>query len=223
MKFGTQGQIYNFITPALKLNNNELDFVENYNYLGVQLDQQLKFDKQINQMRAKAAQKLYIFGRLRRFMTYRQALTIYKSKLLPYLEYGGILVHNTNQTLLTKLQRLQNRGLKIALYSPPRTTIEKIHKDGKINFLEDRRHKQIAIHAYTMTKLDHHLVNPTRETRLHDGPVLKTYDRRLQTFKRSVSFKCADLWNNLGINDRCIPTLEDFKKNRSKFLASQRL
>ena len=59
MKFGTQGQIYNFITPALKLNNNELDFVENYNYLGVQLDQQRKFDKQ---KRAKGCSKaLYIW------------------------------------------------------------------------------------------------------------------------------------------------------------------
>ena len=79
--------------------------------------------------RSKAAVKLYIFGRLRRQMSYAQALRVYKTKMLPYMEYGGILVHDTNKTLLTKLQRLQNRGLKIALYSPPRTSIEKIHKD----------------------------------------------------------------------------------------------
>ena len=167
--------------------------------------------------------KLYIFGRLRRFMSYAQALRVYKTKMLPYMEYGGILVHDTNKTLLLKLQRLQNRGLKIALYSPPRTTIEKIHKDGKINFLEERRQKQIAIHAYKMAKQDRHLVVPTRETRLHDAPVLKTYDRRLQAFKRSVSYKCSQVWNDLGVNDRLIPTLDEFKLNRSKFLASQRL
>ena len=152
-----------------------------------------------------------------------QALRVYKTKVLPYMEYGGILVHDTNKTLLTKLQRLQNRGLKIALYSPPRTTIEKIHKDGKINFLEERRQKQIAIHAYTMTKSDQHLVVPARETRLHDAPVLKTYNRRLQAFKRSVSHKCATYFNNLGVDVRCIPTLDAFKTNRKKFLASQRL
>ena len=151
-----------------------------------------------------------------------KALAIYKSRILPHLEYGGIIVHNTNQTLLTKLQRLQNRGLKIALYSAPRTTIDKIHKDGKINYLEDRRQKQIAIHAYTMTKIPGNLAVPARPTRLHDGPILKTYHRRLQAFKRSVNYKCSTCWNDLGVNDRCIPTLDNFKTNRKKFLASLR-
>ena len=210
MKFGSQALLHNMVVPKLKLNDSELEYVEDFNYLGIQLDQHLKFDKQINQMRAKTAHKLYMFGYLRRFMTARQALAIYKSKLLPYLEYGGILVHDTNQTLLTKLQRLQNRGLKIALYSPPRTRISKIHKDGKINFLEERRSKQIAVHAFKMTKVDTNLAIPGRETRLHDAPVLKTYHRRLQTFKRSVTYKCSHLWNDLGVNDRAIPTEEEF-------------
>ena len=183
----------------------------------------MKFDEQINQMRAKAAHKLYLFGRLRRYMTYRQALTIYKSKLLPYLEYGGILIHNTNHTLLKKLQRLQNRGLKIAFYSPPRTTIEKIHKDGKINFLEERRQKQLAIHAYKMAKIEENLVVAARDTRLHDGPVLKTYNRRLQAFKKSVTHKCATIWNKLDVTDRCIPTIDKFKTNRKTHLASLRM
>ena len=72
-----------------------------------------------------------------------------------------------------------------------------------------------------MTKNQNNLVPTVRDTRLHDGPVLKTYDRRLESFKRSVTHKCATIWNNLGVNDRNIPTLEDFKKNRSKYLASK--
>ena len=87
-------------------------------------------------------------------------------------------VYDTNKTLLTKLQRLQNLGLKIALYSPPRTTIEKIHKDGKINILEEIRQKLIAIHAYKMVKQDKYLAVPARETMLHDAPVLKLKTNR---------------------------------------------
>ena len=73
-----------------------------------------------------------------------------------------------------------------------------------------------------MTKSDQHLAVPARETRLHDGPVLKTYNRRLQAFKRSVSHKCATYFNSLGAEVRFIPTLDAFKTNRKKFLASQR-
>ena len=215
MKFGTPGQLNNFRIPALKLNATELDFVEDYNYLGVKLDQLLKSDKQINQMSCKAAVKLYIFGRLRRSMSYAQALRVYNTKMLPHMEYGGILVHDTNKTLLTKLQRLQNRGLRIALYSPPRTTIERIHKDGKIIFLEERRQKQIAIHAYEMTKQDKHLAIPARETRLHDL-------KKLMTDAYKPSNITSYFRNDLGVSDRLIPTLDEFKVNRKKFLAPLR-
>ena len=41
--------------------------------------------------------------------------------ILPYFDYGDVFLINANQQLLGKIQRIQNRGLKICLGVEART------------------------------------------------------------------------------------------------------
>ena len=45
----------------------------------------------------------------------RSSLAIFKTMILPYLDYGDILFSTANRQKLDKLQRLQNKCLKICL------------------------------------------------------------------------------------------------------------
>ena len=61
------------------------------------------------------AHKLYLLSRIRRYITKGQAITIYKSKVAPYFDYGDIFLMNISSKTTDKLQKLQNRALRICL------------------------------------------------------------------------------------------------------------
>ena len=43
----------------------------------------------------------------------RIKILLYKTKVLPYIDYCDVIYSGVANTLLTKLQRLKNRGLRI--------------------------------------------------------------------------------------------------------------
>lgn len=92
-----------------------MESVEQFKYLGIILDDRLRFTPQLNSTIRSVNAKLYLLSKRRRSINIYTALTVFKSMVLPYLEYAACFLVGCNQSEKTKLQRLQNRGLKIAL------------------------------------------------------------------------------------------------------------
>ena len=70
------------------------------------------------------------------------ALQIYKTKVIPYLDHGDILymgTHKETQLHCTKLQRKQNRALKICIWAEPRYPTDRLHFETKRLMLEHRK------------------------------------------------------------------------------------
>ena len=65
-------------------------FVGDYKYLGVMLDCGLNFEKHADAMGKLVSHKLYLLGKIRSFLTRQMARCIYKTKVLPYFDYGDI-------------------------------------------------------------------------------------------------------------------------------------
>ena len=61
------------------------------------------------------------------------------SKILPYFDYGDIFYINTFVRSRDKLQRLQNRGLKLCLGHHARYDTDLIHVEARVAKLEPRR------------------------------------------------------------------------------------
>ena len=97
----------------LILNNEPLQYVDSYKYLGVTLDNHLTYNTHLNNTIKITAYKLHQLGMIRRYITEGAALQIYKTMVLPYLDYGDIFIIGANKSKLAKMQRLQNRGLKM--------------------------------------------------------------------------------------------------------------
>ena len=115
MIFGTKNQLRRTVLPKLKMKNQELNYVKTYKYLGIILDQSLSYNPQINETIKLTSHKVYQLSIIRKYLTKSAAITIYKSMILPYFDYGDLFLINANQQLLGKIQRIQNRGLKICL------------------------------------------------------------------------------------------------------------
>ena len=124
---------------GLQVGNTEVERVESFCYLGVHLDEHLKFEKQTNHTIRKVSDKLYQLRKVRQYLTHKAALLIYKNMILPILEYGDIYMTSASKENKKKLQTLQNKALKCALNKQPRYDTKELHKEAKISKLKTRR------------------------------------------------------------------------------------
>ena len=156
-------------------------------------------------------------------MNISQSVEIYKSKVLPYFDYGDILYDGTTSTLTAKLQRLQNRALKICLKLPPRSSTAQIHKTAKINYLSDRINTHLLKYAYKKCENVDNRSEHRRATRAQDAPLLKYVNAKKAIAKRSVEFKAERSWNALPPEKRSLDTYDAFSKDQKIVLSQQRL
>ena len=103
--------------PGLKIGQSVLAFVSTAKVLGVWLQNDLKWDTQVNYMNKNAAKRLFMLCSLKRFgFNKSELVTVYKGYIRPLLEYSDVIWHSSltsNQT--HQLERVQERALRIIL------------------------------------------------------------------------------------------------------------
>ena len=139
MIFGSQKVIDSVPPFEVRMNGVPLQLVSSYKYLGVSLDAQLNYNLHINNIIASAFRKLQQFQRMRSFLSTKAALFVYKSMLLPILEYGDILLNAASAQNRKTLQTLQNKGLRCALNKGIETSRACLHAEAGLLRLDFRR------------------------------------------------------------------------------------
>lgn len=120
---------FNCINPVL-YNNVPLPWVEKHKFLGVWLDQKLKFDIHINYIIQNASKGLTIMRSLAgiQWGSDPQVLSmLYKSIVRSHFDYSILAYMNANLTYLKKLDVIQNKALRIisgAICSTPKIVME---------------------------------------------------------------------------------------------------
>lgn len=93
----------------LKLDNRNLDFVDDYNYLGVVINCKLSFKKHLNNIIKTVSYKSSKLSKIRPCLTTETSSLLYKSMIL----YGDVFFHNSNNKLFKKLEAIQNRCVRL--------------------------------------------------------------------------------------------------------------
>lgn len=83
--------------------------------------------------------KVYVLSKIRSSITTKTALTIYKCKILPYLDYPDILYNETDKSLTKKLQVLQNRSIRIAFKLSSVTNVDSYYTKLKVLHTGNRK------------------------------------------------------------------------------------
>ena len=220
-KFMGFGNKKSFKDAKLYIGSAPLKKVPVYKYLGVQLDSKLNYECFMkNQMRT-VAFRTYQLTKLKRFLSSECLLRIYKAYILPILDYGDILYHTANAKYPDKMQRSQNKALKICLKQDMRTHTVNIHNDANINYLVHRRYSHACVEGYKRAKKVRYRKNTVVNTRLCGGPVLLSKLPHTEAYKRSMEYYISVIWNSLDAELRNIPSLSQFKlslKNEMKLL-----
>lgn len=78
---------------------------------------------------------IYLLGAIRKYLSFPTALRILKSMVPPYYEYIFFILKAFTDKLITKLQRLQrlqNRGVRLCLRASRETSITGLHTRARL-------------------------------------------------------------------------------------------
>ena len=104
---------------------------------------------------------------------------------------------------LNKLQRLQNRALKICLGKSKLFPTQEL----QVKSLTNRQQDHLRLYAYNKSRTEKHRRSQTRCTRSNDGPLLA-----MVKSKCSVANMSANTWNKLPVSTRNAKNIAVFKR-----------
>ena len=97
----------------LYIHGEGIDYVNSFEYLGMHIDHKLTMNNHVDSIYKKSISKLSMLYKLRRFISQDTALHIYKTLIRPYMDYGDFIVDSANADKIDKLERLQERIVRL--------------------------------------------------------------------------------------------------------------
>ena len=205
---------------VLELDGEVLHKVSSYKYLGVTLDPLGNFELFVRNQLKTISYRTYQLSKLSHYLSKDALIKLYKSYILPIIDYGDVLYANTSVALLNKLQRAQNRCLKVCLKVNMRTPTEEIHGLTNTSILHYRRETHQKMFAYKRAQIDRYIDANHARTRNRDGPILKVFLPHTTSYQNSVEYSVGRIWNNLHPTIRLMTSLNSFKIKMKKELRS---
>lgn len=207
----------------LLLGTTPLELVHKFCYLGVTFDDILSFNPMIDIMHRKAAYKFRTLLIVCQFMTTFCALTFVRSMILPYIDYGCLLLSSCSRLAINRLQLLQNKMLRCALKANRYLNIHELHSKCGILMIEDRikynQLKFIYVNVLTESSLFTPHVHSALTTRSVLEGELSVVTPNYAIIRKSIIYDGILHWNKLDDNIRKASSLASFKNQlKTKFL-----
>ena len=106
----------NVIIPKIEMDEIELDPVSNFNYLGIIINENVKWKNHLNKIACNISKKVGIIFKLSHFISCYILLSIYNSLILPHITYG-ILAWGYESDIIFGLQKKAVRAMTCAKYT----------------------------------------------------------------------------------------------------------
>ena len=201
--------------------STKLECISNEKLLGVNIDDTLTWEKQVNTVCSKVAFKLHQLKRIRTFLNQRAKITFYNCFILPHFDYCSNIWGHCSNTLLLRIERLQKAVARVLLdtnFNTPSTVLFE-----SLQWLPFRK-RIIYNEAVLMYKVQNSLAPNylndfrgirevhTRNTRAADRDELYIPKHRTQFFRKSFLYNGVKTWNDLSIDIKPCSTLQSFKR-----------
>ena len=199
----------------------QLNCVTNVKYLGVILDDTLKFNDHIRYVVSKISKAAGILSRLKTLIPLSALKSLYYSLVHPYLNYCNLIWGAASNIHINPLFLLQKRILRIMFNRPflDHTNalffesgilkVMDIYKYNLSNFMFLNQHDQIFQNISNYNTRRRNLLIPQFE--------------RLTSTQRSINFRGPHAWNRLPVHIRETESLGSFRGSvKEYFLNSYR-
>ena len=157
--------------------------------------------------------KIKTLVKIRKYITTKCALSIYKQTILPLFDYSGFLLISCNKSDRGDLQLLQNNILRMCynVRLLDRLSLVDLHREACLVSLEQRRKSQLLGLMYVY-KNGHNVERIfARNTCQRDRYHFITDTYQSGKYQNSPYFKGTVLWDSLPADIILLPTLIEFK------------
>lgn len=190
-----------------------VDIVSEYTYLGFILDENLSFVSHINSLIRASTVKVYTLSKIRRYINSDTAVTIFKSFILPKLEYGDVFCCCVTKRLQSKIQVVMNKALRICYKSKREDSNYYNHLKAKVLPLHLRRKCSILKLMFSVIdRKKDEIEEAGRSMRSKKFPKLVCPFPNSETFKNSISYTGPKYWERLPGRLKNISDLKSFKQ-----------
>ncbi|CDQ98290.1 unnamed protein product [Oncorhynchus mykiss] len=105
-------------TSITNLDASDLEYLDNYNYLGVWLDGKLSFQTHIKHLQSKIKSRIGFLFRNKASFTHASKLTLVKLTILPIFDFGDVIYKIASNTLLSKLGAVYHSAIRFVTKAP---------------------------------------------------------------------------------------------------------
>ena len=181
--------------PELKIENTIIEYVHEFNFLGLIIDKHLSWKSHINYISGKISKTNAIFSKLRHILPKQILVTLYKTLVLPHFNYGNLLWGS----LCNNLNKLQKKSIRLINSSKYNAHTEPIFKELSLLKIADL----CTVHELKFCfKLQNGLLPDglfddmfhTYETRSRNNYQLPNFKHSF--FKRSLRYRIPFTHNN---------------------------
>ena len=201
MIFGSKNNLAKVLDINLVLGDVAINEVQSYRYLGTTLDQTLTAGNQLSRLNQQIAQKLISFRKIRKSISELTAIILYKATILPIFDYNDFYYNLLTVQQLTKMQRLQNRALRIVFCSK-KLSVEEMHTAARVDYLEIRRENHLIALMFNRVWDDRYRDTTPRVTRQADAALLAIPRAKTARFARAPIVHGGRIWNDLPVKVR---------------------
>ena len=196
--YGTRDNQEN-LKITCKLNDSQLPLSKQYTYLGVILDETLNLESNFNAIFKKFSYRLFQFSKIRKYLPVTTPVLVYKQTVLPLVEYVCYLMYLNRKHDIDKLQKLQNRALRLCykINDPRLISVPDLHQQAHLLTLDQRREKQLLLLMYVVSRKVE-FVKPIRATpdrRIKLYWIVRYFDAvYMDTLCMSLDVVCGISW-----------------------------
>ena len=204
----------------IKISESKLERVNTFKFLGVIIDEALKFDAHFNKVANNVSKSTFLLSKVKDILTTTQLLHLYNAFLLPHLLYCCTVWGMNYATRCNKLLLMQKKAVRIIFNLPFLGHTSSHFKEHSIlKFNELVKYKSLVImYKFITGKLSVHVQNMftlnSRSTNLRRrSPFFVPFsNRNYRLF--TIPFSGPKLWNSFFTFDDTenLPTLGTFKK-----------
>ena len=210
-------------TLSLELNGTTLEQVPNTPYLGLQLDDKLRWEAHVQKLCQNVSSKLAVLNRLRKVLNKTLLRKQYISCTQPCIDYAVSVWGSCSEQTKDLICRLQRRAARIITgnFDFINTRGAYLMKDLGWQTLDIRRdyflstlmHKRIKGNAPVRLTNEFIITADTHDcnTRASTWGVLQVPKPSSELFRSSFRYKGATLWNTLPSHIKDAPNVDRFK------------
>ena len=205
--------------PHLKLDGVIIEEVKSFVYLGLTFSYNLRWNVHIDSISTKSRKRLSAMMPLKFKLSRGTLETMFKSFVMPILEYGITVWGGSYDSDILKLERIQIDALRLITGAPARSNIATLYQETGFDKFKDRIENRSVVMLY---KIKNDLapdylyellptVHNAARYNLRNNHNIKVPFTRLEVFKRSFIPRSIHLWNSLTLNVRNKESLFSFK------------